>query len=201
MKSIELLFNESLEALKSLSTSKHDEVFNSLPKGAPIEVKLNRVAEALAELTGLTFTEVNRQLNNGDKFTIKESASNVESIDEAKRDYAFFGLAPRKEVIKEVTRIPKNNGASDNGHGEAITEVDRTTTKKEALVQSAMRSTNMSEAEVRATLGLKPKSPDGLTKQQVFEYRFAKAIGLSEADAMNVAKLTNIREVNTNPRY
>lgn len=175
-------------------------MFNNLPKGASIEVKLNRVAEALAELTGLTFTEVNRQLNNGDKFTIKESASNVESIDEAKKDYAFFGLAPRKEVIKEATRIPKNNGAADNGHGEAITEVDRTTTKKEALVQSAMRSTNMSEAEVRATLGLKPKGP-GLTKQQAFEYRFAKAIGLSEADSLQVARLTSIREVNNNPRY
>jgi hypothetical protein len=199
MKSIELLFNEALDALKKTSATKYEEVNNSFPKTS-IEVKLNIVEAALAEVTGLTVGEVNSQLHKGETFTVKVTESNVENIDEAKRDFAFFGLAPRKEVIKESQPIKKNNGASHNG-GEAITEVDRTNTKKENLVAGVMRSNNMSEAEVRGVLGLKPKSPDGLTKQQAFEYRFAKAIGLSEADSLQVAKLTNIREVNDNPRY
>ena len=204
MKSIYIQFNEALAALKKIaSATKNEEVINSFREGATVETKINIVVASLAEVSGLTVEKINSQLFKDGELTLKVTESNVEPIDESKRDFAFFGLEPRKEVIKEnLTRpIKKNNGAADNGHGEAITEVDRTTSKKEALVKSVMKSENISEAEARGIVGLRPKGPEGLDKKQAQEYRFARAIGLSESDAMVVAKLTPIREVNTNPRY
>jgi hypothetical protein len=172
MKSIYILFSEALAALKATaSASKYEEVYNSFPKRATVEVQLNIVEATLAELTGLTVTEVNSQLHKGVAFTIKESASRLENIEE------------------HQTRIKKNNGAADNGHGEAITEVDRTITKKEALVESVMKSENISEAEARVVMGLKPKGPEGLTRAQLVEYNFARRIGISEADSLVLAKL------------
>jgi hypothetical protein len=192
--STEIKLNKALAKLQEADAKTYAEICAKLPtvldakgKLCNIEAQLACVEEALAE-------------------TVKESSSNVlglENIEESKRDFpALFGVEPRKEVIKEtLTRIPKNNGASHNGNGEAIVEADRTTAKKENLVQSVMRSQKLDENSARAFLGLKPKDPEGLTAKQASEYRFARSIGISENDAMVLAKLTSIKEVNGNPRY
>jgi hypothetical protein len=160
-------------------------------------VKLNRVLEAIGEVTGLTFAEVGNQLSQ-EKFTfsIKEAAK-LEWFDEGdiaslKGDYPLlFGVEPRKAaVIKEVAApIKKNNGASGNGHsGEAIIE-SVANSKKEAQVAGIMQSMKLTENAARSFLGLKPKGPAGLDAKQAKSYAFARAVGLNESDAMKVAKL------------
>src|ERR1700733_8793080 len=137
MVSNEVKLNIALAKLQEANANKYAEVCAKLPTFiCDIPAQLACVEAALAE-------------------QVKESAGNVEPIDEAKRFYpALFGVRPRKEVIKETAPIKKNNGAADNGHGEAIAEVDRSNAKKEALVESVMVSQKLNEAGARSFLQL-----------------------------------------------
>ena len=183
MVSNEVKLNQALAKLQEANATKYAEVCATLPTFiCDIPAQLACVEAALAE-------------------QVKESAGRVEPIDEAKRDYpALFGVAPRKTVIKETAPIKKNNGAASNGHGEPIAEVDRSNAKKEALVESVKGQFNVNEAAARSFLKLPANGPEGLNKKQAFDYRFARSIGLSESDAMLVAKLPPIT-VNDRPRY
>jgi len=187
MVSNEVKLNQALAKLQEANATKYAEVCAKLPTLiCNIEAQLACVEEALTTV-------------------VKESnVLGLEDIEESKRDYPeLFGVKPRTEVIKEhlVRPIKKSNGASHNGHGEAIVEVDRSNTKKEALVESVKAEFDGNEAAARSFLKLPAKGPEGLDKKQAQEYRFARAIGISEADAMVLAKLTTIKEVNNNPRY
>lgn len=94
-----------------------------------------------------------------------------------------------EEVLKSARVIRKHNGAADNGHefresfsGDYVSEV---TDPREAQVKSYMLTCNISENDARKVLGLAPKE---FNRRQAAEYQFAKGIGLSEADALRLAK-------------
>jgi|ERR1700733_6625951 len=187
MVSNEVKLNQALAKLQEANAAKYADICAKLPTFiCDIPAQLACVEAALAE-------------------QVRESAGNplgLENIEESKRLFPLlFGVEPRKTVIKEIAPIKKNNGAADNGHGEPIAEVDRSNAKKEALVESVKSQFDGNEAGARSFLKLPAKDPEGLNKKQAFDYRFAKSIGLSESDALLVARLTPIKEVNSNPRY
>ena len=71
-----------------------------------------------------------------------------------------------------------------------ISEADRQPNAREQeVIESIQRSCKVDETCARAFFGFKPKSREGLTKRELAEYNCARAIGLSEAEAMALAKL------------
>jgi hypothetical protein len=112
------------------------------------------------------------------------------------------GLALLKErgIVESITEsgwgltfAPKPRIAKKNGAGGTITESDTRLTevnaKKEKLVESVMRTSNLTEASARQFLGLKARAPEGLTHRQETEYHIARKCGLSESDALVLAKM------------
>jgi len=110
--------------------------------------------------------------------------------------------------VKEATPIRMHNGAADNGRLELfvegdsflshykgsevnLTEASATIAKKEALIESVRNSCNCDEAGARVILGLTPKLPEGLTRLQAADYTFAVKCGISESDALKLAKMPN----------
>ncbi len=166
MKSVEVKLNEAIAALtKAKLIEKFNEQFTN-KQLCPIEVQLNGALSLL------------------------KSAGIIESITES----AGWGL-----TFAPKPHIPKKNGATLNESAGQITEAERkVATKKEALVESVMKSCNrtinpeigeMTEAGARVVLGLPTKAPEGLKGYQVVEYNFARRCGLSESDALALAKL------------
>jgi hypothetical protein len=191
MKSVEVKLNEALAKLEKASATKYKEVCDKINVLLPITDKLSVVEAAVVE-------------------AVKEcSTLGLDNIDEAKRDYAtLFGVAPRPQTTtKEAGAAPinKKNGAVENfiennpfnegrrSGGTTVTEsaaqVSKVHDKKEKLVASVMKSSNLTEAGARAFLGLPVKLPEGLTRLQQAEYVAARRCGLSEADALVLAKL------------
>jgi hypothetical protein len=180
MKSVYALFNEALAKLKEASAKKYDEVFSKFPQGATIEVKLNMVEAALN--------------------TVKESANplGLEDIEEAKRDPAvaiLFGIEPRQATTTKeaVPAVKMNNGAAQNfvegspfneGRSNAVTETR--STRKDIFAKG--------DKVLREALGITETKPSGeyekLTEAQRKEFDFARTIGLSEADAFTLVKIT-----------
>lgn len=188
MKSNELKLNEALEQLKKTSPSKYKEVCAKLPTLFPnIEAQVKCVEEALklqeANPMGLT------------------------DIEEAKRDYPLlFGVEARTgQTITETAPKGgvKHNGASDNfvegspfNEGRTPnTEANKNTrkdifTKGDRLVaESLFKLGKITEVEKNKMIGEEPAEVATLTEKQQKEYRFARMIGISEADAIKVAKI------------
>jgi hypothetical protein len=97
--------------------------------------------------------------------------------------FTFTEVAPR--------HIPKKNGAGGtiSEANAQLTEVDRrTVAKKEALVESVMRASNLTEIGARAALGLSTKAPEGLKGYQLVEYNNLRRCGFSEADSLKAVK-------------
>ncbi len=88
-------------------------------------------------------------------------------------------FAPKQQPIK------KNNGAITESVG-LITEVD---SKKNSLVDHLVAKQGMQESEARSFMGLKAKVPEGLTRLQESEFRFARKCGISESDSLILCKM------------
>jgi hypothetical protein len=188
-KSVEVKLNEALEKLKKTSATKFAEVSAKIREGfISIEKQLTMVEAGVAE-------------------AVKESSPlGLTDIEEARRDPSvaiLFDVEPRqKATTKEAnaTPIKKKNGAIENfvegspfnserSTNANNTQADKTVGKKERLVEHMVKNNDISEAEARGVLGLKEKMPDGLTRLQECDYRFARRCGINEADAMTLAKL------------
>jgi hypothetical protein len=189
MKSIEVKFNEALAELKKKATAKkYDAVCKEYAKLPTIEAKLNCVEAALG---------------------LSESANplKLEDIEEAKRDFAvLFGVEPRvaKEIV--VPPIKKHNGISDNygapSHMTEATNTGRKTLSKGDVIiienlTDPVTKQPITEAEKRKLLGKQPEGYEKLTDKQRKEFDSARFIGISEADAFRLAKMSgsNITEV------
>lgn len=185
MKSVEVKFQEALEQLKKTAASKYDRVFAECQKLSGIEAKLNCVEAAL-------------------KGTVKESANN---IDEALRDPAvaiLFGNDPKTTTTNKESKPPikKNNGtaenfvegspfngdrskaATSNAHKDTLAKGDK------VLADGLLKVGGITEAEYRKLTGSKPEGYDRLSEKQRKEFDFARAVGISEADAFTLAKMT-----------
>lgn len=184
MKSVEVLFSEALAKLKEASAKKYDEVFSKFPQGATIEAKLNAVEAALA--------------------TVKESANplGLTDIEEAKRDPAvaiLFGVEQRQTTTtnkEHAAPIKKNNGAGDTftegnpfngGRGSSATAItEASSTRKDIFAKG--------DKIIKEALGITEAKPSAeyamLTEGQRKEFDFARAIGISEADAYKVVAIT-----------
>lgn len=191
MKSVEVKFNEALEKLKKISASKYEEVWGKIRQAGflPIETQLNMVEAGIAE--------------------VKESAPvlGLTNIDEAKRDYAvLFGVEPKAQATtkEKAQPIKKNNGAAENfvegspfngDRGNATTESnprkDVCSTSDKILFDGLLKLGKITEAEHRKLTGKKPEGYEQLSEQQRKEFDFARLIGIGEADAFTLAKMTS----------
>ncbi len=151
-----------------------------------VEVKFN---EAVASLT---------KANLLPKFNKKFSNLSAASI-EVKLNAALEALKDEGIVetfteagVWELNFAAKRHIRKNNG-SVIVTESDRSmaevNSKKEKQVASVMKSCNLTEAGARNFLGLKAKTPEGLNARQASEYSFARRCGMSESDAMVLAKM------------
>lgn len=197
MKSVETKFAEAMVALKKAGkVAKFEEVSKTC---TTIESKLVAAESVLG--------------------TVKESTHlKLEDIEEAKRDYsALFGVEPRQTTTTKkeaVAPIKKNNGAaetfvegnpfnSQRGSSQVITETNNNTRKNpcaggdKIMFDSWLKAGEITEAQHSSLTGQKPEGYDALTEQQKKDFDFARKIGISEADAFKLTKITgtNFREV------
>lgn len=110
----------------------------------------------------------------------------IETLKE-KRPDLVIELTKKKKPITESIR--RNNGAAFN---ESFTKSDEVTPRQHELIKSLQES-GESEAEAYMTVtgkSMPDKLPDGLTSGQVAEYKFARATGISESDALRLVKKT-----------
>ena len=189
MKSLEVRLAEALTALKKVSASKHDKVFDECRKLTTLEAKVNCAEAALKGV----------QESAPNTFSGK-LGSTIEELNEAMREYAvLFDKTPTNN--EGAAPITKHNGAIENfvesspfngdrSKGATITETDKTTQRKEKLVESLVKSGQCKDEEAaRIFLGMKPKVPAGLTRLQEAEFLGARRLGLNAADAERLAKL------------
>jgi hypothetical protein len=153
-----------------------------------VEVKLNEALEKLKKASATKYDQVWESIHPGGFIPIQTQLTMVEAgLSELKESSPRIAKKNgRSENIIEGN--PFNEGRSNNG-GTTITETDPIVTRKEAMVESTMAQCGLTEAGARAALGLKQKAPEGLTDQQAAEYSFARRCGISEADAMTLAKM------------
>lgn len=115
-------------------------------------------------------------------------------------------------VVREAQPIKKNNGRVENfvegspfnegrefspGYVQGNTAAHLTEKSNKALADGLLKIGKITEAEYAKMTGAKPEGYDKLTDQQRKDFDFARLIGISEADAFKVAKLSggNFREV------
>jgi hypothetical protein len=145
-----------------------------------IEVKFNEAIEALDKV------------GKRAKFEEKRKAGSPVEVQ--------LNLA--ETILKESRVIRKHNGAVDNGH-ETFTE--STHSISEGYVQEAdgknmfaagdaviMESLGLSAEQQRVLTGKQPAEYANLTEAQKRDFDFARACGISEADAVKLTKLTPI---------
>lgn len=198
MKSIHVKLNEALEALDKAGKRKQYNEKVQAPMTA--ETRLN-LAESIL----------------GDKIT-KESANplKLEDIEESKRDYAvLFGTEPRpKATNKESAAAPivKHNGRADNfnendplrrAEGRPV-QVTETHTPKDicakgdkVMFDGLLKLGKITEAEHRKLTGTKPAGYENLNEKQRKDFDFARLVGINEADAFKLARMTdnNFKEI------
>ncbi|HEX6822680.1 MAG TPA: hypothetical protein VF123_11530 [Candidatus Sulfotelmatobacter sp.] len=186
MKSLEVRFNEVLAELKKADAKKFKEVFDECQTLTTIETKLNCVEAALQALK---------------ESAAVRSVTGVVDINESMRDFAnLFGVEPRQKTNNKESAAPikKHNGAADNG-GTVITEANKNTFAKgdKIMADGLLKLGKITEAEHARMLGKQPAEYDKLTEAQRREFDFARLIGISEADAFKLAKLTgtSLKEV------
>ena len=192
MKSLEVKFNEALAELKKkTSADKYAEVCKQYIPLTTIEAKLNCVEEAL-------------------KTVLKESNPlKLEDIEEAKRDYpALFGVEPRKATTnKESVAAPivKHNGRGDNfnesdplqrAEGKPVQMTETNTPQNvcskgdKVMFDGFLKLGKITEAEHAKLVGKKPAGYEQLSEKQRKEFDFARLIGINEADAFKLARMT-----------
>ena len=195
MKSVEILFNEALEQLKKTATaSKYNEVSEKFSQLPNIEAKLNCVEEAL-------------------KTAVKESDPlGLGNLDEALSDPAvaiLFGVEPRKALTNTESKpvVKKHNGALENfdesnplqraeGRSAPITETSIRKdifAKGDAVLLESMThpvtKEPITESEKRRLRGDRPAAYDSLNEVQKKEFDQARMFGISESDALVLARL------------
>ncbi len=178
---------------------------------ASFEVKANMCEAALkGELTADNFKEKHGKLlpESHKNEPVQESAPlGLTNIDEAKRDYAvLFGVEPKTTTTKKEGAAPikKNNGASQNFVEGSPFNGDRSTATAEnnpskdvvaksdkALADGLLKVGAITEAEHKKLTGNgKPDGYEKLTEAQRKEFDFARAVGISEADAFRLLAIT-----------
>lgn len=160
MKSIEVLFNEALAAVKKAGRmKKYEEASKTC---TTIESKLNAAEAVLAE-AGVVREAVRK--NNG-------AASNYVEGNP-------FG--PTVEEFRE---------SSYNFSPGYIKEVTNPYAKADAMIFEGLRKAGrITEAEHTKLTGAKPEGYEKLTEQKKADFDFARAIGLSESEAFNLVNI------------
>jgi hypothetical protein len=97
---------------------------------------------------------------------------------------------PIKKKASAVDRFIEGNPLNQGDRPGATpnTRVDKLVAKKEKLVER-MVAKGMDPREARGIVGLKEALPEGLDARQSSEYTFARRCGISEADALVLAKM------------
>jgi hypothetical protein len=202
MKSLEVKFNEALTELKKkVSASKYDAVCKEYLKLPTMEAKLNCVEAALVPV----------KESDTNTFLGRMQAINAE-LDEAMNEpgmAVLFDKEPKTTVTnKESAPIKKHNGAVENFvegspfNGDRANAVSATPTSKRTkgdivILDDMLKRGEMTEAQHRKALGLKPEGYEQLSEQQKRDFDFATLCGISEVDAFRLTKITGttFREV------
>jgi hypothetical protein len=150
-----------------------------------IEVKFSEACEAL------------KKANKFDKF---REACPIGSTIEAQLNAAEAVLSGKVQEAEAARRyVVKHNGAADNGHlftesaGMELSADEVTTLQNtEAQIKSYMLTCNISEADARRVMGLPPVEITKLGRHAVADYTCARAMGLSEADAVVAVKMSKL---------
>ena len=171
MKSIETKFAEAMDAIKKAGrTKKYEEACKTFTTTTTIEAKLN-AAEAVLKDVGVVrakeSTPVKKNNGAGDNYSENNPFRPVEEFREN------FSAGYVKEANKAC---PK---------GDKI------------MIDHMLKRGEITEAQHRQLLGLKPVEYDQLTEAQRKEYDFARLSGFSEGDAFKLARMagTTFREV------
>jgi hypothetical protein len=116
-------------------------------------------------------------------------------------------------IVRESKPIKKHNGVADNfsennplrpveefrensfSPGYIKETTDRCAKGDKVLFDGLLKLGKITEAEHAKLTGAKPKGYDQLTEQQRKDFDFARAVGLTEAQAFEMTKTTSIREV------
>ena len=186
-KSVEVKLNEALDKLKKTSAKKYKEVFS-------------KMREAFTPIEGSTSTPIERQL------AMVEAALGIVKESKSSKDFLVRMTALTEELNESVeprqanTPISKKNGA-DFVEGNPfnitegrrpgvtnITESDKITQRKKRMFKHLVEG-GKDPREARAFLGIEEPLPEGLDERQAKEYKFARRCGISEADAMTLAKM------------
>lgn len=161
MKSIEVKFNEAMEAVKKAGKAKK---FEEVAKGCTtIEQKLN-TAEAVLKDAGIVRESRPVKKNNGagDNFTENNPLRPVEEFRESSNNFAPGYVKEVKDPCAKGDRI---------------------------LFDGLLKAGKITESEHRKITGQKPEGYDKLSEQQRKEFDFARAVGISEADCFTLAKM------------
>jgi hypothetical protein len=170
------------------------------------EAKLSAVIEALKAKGGFsTFTEKSKTLTgvepklNCALAVLKETAGIAEFTNEAGKWDLRFEEKAAPVVIKKnngtmqtfVEGDPFNGERSTHYAYEAVNETADPFAATDKLLCESMKLSPEDTKRVMVGLGHRDDSvPDGLTEGQREEYRFARSIGISEADSLRLVNLT-----------
>ena len=137
-----------------------------------VEIKFNEALSALDKI--------------GKRQVFNEKASKLTTIETK--------LNAAEEILKGSRYIRKFNGASDNGHDDGYVREaanSNSVTEGDKLILEAMQSRgDITADQVRVALGQPPAEYANFTEAQKKEFDFARSIGISEVDALRLAKMT-----------
>lgn len=171
MKSTEIKFNEALAALDKAGKRKQ---FDEKVKGCTtIESKLN-AAEVVLKDVGIVRTKESTppRLHNGTGDNFVEG-NPLRSVEEFRESANSFSPGYTKEATDPFAKGDK------------------------VMADGLLKLGKITESEHRKLTGAKPQGYNQLTEQQQKDFDFARLIGISEADAFRVAKMSGstFREV------
>lgn len=186
MKSLEQRFNEALAALKEKApAAKYDSVWQECQKLKTLEEKTHCAETALKSVKesgpirkhagrAEMFVEGNpfNNLSEADVNAISEAT--VPAKDEhGRRDF--------RTMLKECESIP------DRGAPQKMSEAVEAS--KKTRLAKVMRDMRMTEDQARVYLGLPEKlAESSLTSHQLTDFRFFRAVGFKESEALAMAK-------------
>ena len=163
----------------------------------------------MAKSIEVRFSEALAAVKKAGRMTKYEEVSKTCTTIEAKLN-AAEGVLKDAGVVREARTIKKNNGGGDNFvENNPFNQIEefresgnrfspgyvkdaKTVTAKgdKVLFDGLLKVGSITEAEHRKLTGSKPEGYDKLSEKQRKEFDFARAVGISEADAFTLAKMT-----------
>lgn len=173
MKSIETRFAEAMDAIKKAKrTKQYEEASKQFTTGTTIEAKLN-AAEAVLKDVGIVRESQPIRKHNGATDNYREGNPFGPTVEEWRESANNFSAGYIKEVTNPCAKGDK------------------------VLFDGLLKLGKVTEAQHAQLVGKKPAGYEQLNEKQRKEYDFARLIGINEADAFKVARMTGktFREV------